>query len=240
MSNYFNYRESVEINRADEIINEAIKELKEKTDGQINGRLKKYSSNSSTFRNLMSIAEKTIAMTSLTARNIKKYSGLSDDNDINEDSIDEKEDINNAYMTEIFGFDIYSEKYKYRILTLYNSITFPIMVIPEEGITKELSLDESRKEISSNEEMKEFLKDILSSKKVNNVINQMRVLINIDKEENILSIMKTHPEGLSVLDLAKELKWSQRITRDKIEELSEKGKIKNLGNEKRQIWVLKM
>lgn len=87
--------------------------------------------------------------------------------------IDERKNLENAsnlYKQEKFKFEIYSEKYKYRIFTLEYQSVFPIKLEVEYGILDNKAVT---KDVYSIDELKSLLVSIFTSNKVRFIIQKM-------------------------------------------------------------------
>lgn len=87
--------------------------------------------------------------------------------------VDEREDLEDAsrfYEHGKYKFEIYSEKYKFRLFTLEYQSVFPIKMEIEYGILADKVLT---KNVNSVEELKDLLLDIFTSNKVRFIIQKM-------------------------------------------------------------------
>lgn len=83
-----------------------------------------------------------------------------------------KADINDWFKTTRYRFSLYNETYKFRVFDLIYSREYPITLQIDEGIRTERKLGKNV-EIDSDRDLEEILENILSSKKVLNIIRIM-------------------------------------------------------------------
>lgn len=157
--------------------------------------------------------------------------------DIDMDNI---ENIDDFYSQDLYSFEINTDKFKFRIMQVINSVAFPVRVILDEGIARDLNMSKPAKEINSNEQMENFLVKVLATNKVNNVVNQMLVLLETESEEKIKDYLITQPMGDTLAGIAKRINWSQRLTLTRLHELEEKGCVEEVKLDgKHKFWVWK-
>ena len=86
------------------------------------------------------------------------------------------EDASHLYEHAKYKFEIYNDKYKFRLFTLDYQSTYPIELEVEYGILDDKLV---KKEINSYEQMKDILSSIFTSNKVRFIIHRM---IKLDKD----------------------------------------------------------
>lgn len=84
-----------------------------------------------------------------------------------------KQNVNDLFTAEKYKFEIYNEEYRFRLFTVKYCELFPIALIVDDGISKEISYRNDQP-INSNEDLKKIVRDIFSCKKVRTVIAKMK------------------------------------------------------------------
>lgn len=87
--------------------------------------------------------------------------------------IDERKNLENAgrlYACGEYKFEIYSDKYKFRLFTLFYQSVFPIKIEIAYGILENKLV---KKDINSYEQMKNTLSSVFKSNKVRFIIQRM-------------------------------------------------------------------
>lgn len=87
-----------------------------------------------------------------------------------EPELDNKKDASVFFHTEKFKFEIYSDKYRFRVFILKYHVLYPITLEIDEDIADDLKI-EYIQEIKSNSDLKEQLRKIFASKKLYTIIN---------------------------------------------------------------------
>ena len=144
------------------ILTEQAELLGTKTGGVVQAAFKKikYQSDSASL-NIVKVVE-VISRASSSARSDKKE--IIDDSNL--------EDASSLYVKEEYKFELYSNKYRYRLFNLEYTPLFPIYLKVEYGILQENR--ESILEISSLESFNDRLIAIFSSRKVRYIIQKMQ------------------------------------------------------------------
>lgn len=196
---------NLEVNRTEDIIKDAIKQLEKGTKGRIKGKFTQivYSAG---LRSMQEYVAQLFGSKMMYLDPKDKGNKLMEIPDID---MEDFENIDNCYSQDIYSFEIYSDKYKFRIMQVINSVAFPVRVILDDGIARELNMSKSANEIKSNEQMENFLVKVLRTDKVNNVVNQMLVLLETESGEKIKNYLAARPTGAMVADIAKGLNWSK-------------------------------
>lgn len=227
---------NLEVNRTEDIIKEAIKQLEVETKGKIKGKFTQifYSSN---IRSMQEYISQMFESKIMYLDRKEKGNELKEIPDIDMDNI---ENIDDFYSQDLYSFEINTDKFKFRIMQVINSVAFPVRVILDEGIARDLNMSKPAKEINSNEQMENFLVKVLATNKVNNVVNQMLVLLETESEEKIKDYLITQPMGDTLAGIAKRINWSQRLTLTRLHELEEKGCVEEVKLDgKHKFWVWK-
>ena len=152
---------TIEENNSVGILREQAKIISKKTEGKIKGTFSK-------------VTYKKNGLTELSrAMSAFPLSG----NLVEEDDDKElkgKTDANKLYDLERYKFEIYSDKYRFRIFTLDNRSVFPVYINIDEGICEELEFDR-REEIASNHELEDMVSSVFNSKKLQTIISRMLI-----------------------------------------------------------------
>ena len=217
-----------EVNRTEDFINDAIKDLENETHGRIKAVFSKieYRKVKNTSLDLDSFLKKHGALIPFWAKNSSEEITI----EVEDEILQGKEDINLLHDLETYKFEIYNDKYRFRIFELVNSSAFPVQITVDEGISEELNMKSPSREILSNEDMQNFLRQVLSSQKVTNVLKQLEVLNMIEDDEKILSYLSENPAS-TLREISEGISWTINLTRDKLNELEEQGKIEVIDDE---------
>ena len=227
---------NLEVNRTEDIIKEAIKQLEDGTKGKIKGKFTQIIYKSS-MHSMQEYISQIFGNKIVYRDQNDKGNELREIPNVDMENID---NIEESYSQEIFSFEIYSDKYKFRIMQVINSVAFPVRVVLDEGIAKELNMTKPAKEINSNEQMENFLVKVLATNKVNNVVNQMLVLLETESEEKIKEYLITQPMGDTLAGIAKGINWSQRLTLNRLRELEKNGYVEEVKLDgKHKFWMWK-
>ena len=226
-----------EVNMSFDLIREAIDELETNTKHRIKGSLSKIEYTKTGYRvainslqglfNLSQGLFKDVSAESVESHNVEKI----------DENFEGKEDINDFHELELYKFEIYTEKYHFRIFQVVNSIAFPVRIVVDEGIANELQMKSPGYEITSNTEMKNFLQKILGTNKVRNVVNQLLVLAEAEKDDRIENYLKSGKKA-TVSEIAKNIGWSKALTTEKLYNLEERGLVHKIESDgkKAQVW----
>lgn len=152
--------EEMEENKAVDILREQARALEKKTNKKVNATFSK-----------IEYKENANAITSQIGKMIASISSPERD-EILDEELKEKRDVNEFYKTTKYKFEIYNDTYRFRVFVLYNRMVFPINLDVDEGIKSELQ-DDISAEIKSNAELQNLLASIFSSQKLRTVITQM-------------------------------------------------------------------
>ncbi len=90
--------------------------------------------------------------------------------EINDD--DDLADASQLYEKKDYKFEIFSLKHKYRVFTLHYSSAFPLTIDVEFGILEDKKVSVN---VNSIEEVKETVRDIFTSNKVQFIIYKMKI-----------------------------------------------------------------
>jgi len=89
-----------------------------------------------------------------------------------EDNLATKKDANALFVSEEYKFEIYNDTYRFRVFKVNCNIVYPISIILDSDIAKELKLDINQ-QIADDAALKELLKSVFSSKKLLTIINRI-------------------------------------------------------------------
>ena len=146
------------------LIQEQAKILETKTDGKVKADFSRVHYQPKIKNAPMQLAETML-------RSINALSNIVPREEVVE--ADERENLENAshfYKQGEYKFEIYSDKYKFRLFTLEYQSVFPIKLDIEFGIIEDKSVS---KTINSIDELTSLLRSILTSNKVRFIIQKM-------------------------------------------------------------------
>lgn len=156
----FKMENTSEESMAVEILEEQAKLLSEKTGGKVRAKFYKvqYNPPLPTF-----------------AQAVSRVIGPQKETEATDEELVNKTDINLLYDYSKFYFELFNETYHFRVFTLKNRTIFPIQMVIDEGIWEELNfpLQEQPLEIDGNEDLKDVVKQVFSSKKVVSIVNRL-------------------------------------------------------------------
>ncbi len=89
-----------------------------------------------------------------------------------EEDLKDKTDINELFNKTSYKFEIYNSEYRFRLFVLNYSELFPVSLVVDEGILKEISY-KNNAPISNNNELESIVREIFSSQKVRTVVSKM-------------------------------------------------------------------
>lgn len=153
----------IEINNAIEMLREQARALEKKTENKVKATFSKIE------------YSKYYANISALGGTLLSAWPLPDQEEIRDDEIQKKKDINDLYNTSKYKFEIYNDKYRFRLFTLNYREMYPIDLVLDEGIQSEMSESSNCNfnVAASNSELKSILTSIFSSNKVKTVIGRM-------------------------------------------------------------------
>lgn len=217
MGEWFKRKFEPQMNRTEEYVNEIIKELNEVSDGKVKGEFKSIHSNSF-------IIKKNLDKIILKAQSsFVNFNNKGDDIEVDKNLLNKK-DMNDYLNKDFYKFEIFNSCFHFRVFKVSCSETFPVTVELDEGISEELHLEKNECVVNSNENMRNFLKEIISTQKLNNIINQMMLQTDLEDDNKILDTIKTYGE-LNIEDISSKIGWTQRVTEKKLKKLLEEEKI---------------
>ena len=156
----FKTENTSEESMAVEILEEQAQLLSEKTGGKVRAKFYKvqYTPSLQTF-----------------AETVSRVIGSQKVTEATDEDLVDKKDINLLYDYSKFYFELFNETYHFRVFTLKNRTIFPIQMVMDEGIWEELNfpLQEQPLEINGNEDLKDVVKQVFSSKKVISIVNRL-------------------------------------------------------------------
>lgn len=215
-----------EENRALDILDEQANAIKNKTNGRIKGIVAeiKYTDNMPGLVSAMN------AFASILSNvNVKVHK-----QEVLEEELDSKVDINNLYHTTPYKFEIFSDSFRFRVLVLINRTDFPIQITLDEGISQELKIDK-HKLIESNSQFEEVLSNILRSSKMKSILNRMLNYQETEIENRILSVLKKQ-EDISLSDISKNIKMTRASTLDMLNKMVLKGLLQEKNENRKKSW----
>ena len=220
----FENNSEFEENRALDILDEQVSALNKKTNGKIKGLVTeiKYLENFPGIKSAISAFA-----TALSVSKIQQQELL-------EDELDSKTDINALYKTKTYKFEIFNDSFRFRVLVLLYRVDYPIQITLDEGISQELNIDK-HKLIESNSQFEEMLTSILRSAKMRSILNRM---LNYQKEEieqRILSILKDN-DAITLVDISSKAKITRASALLLLNDLVSKGIVQETGSNQKRIW----
>lgn len=220
----FENNSEFEENRALDILDEQVNAINDKTNGRIKGIVTeiKYTDN---MPGLTSALSTFVSL--LSASKISQQEVL-------EEELDSKLDINELYQTTPYKFEIFSDSFRFRILVLINRKDFPIQITLDEGISQELKI-EKHKLIESNSQFEEVLSSILRSTKMKSILNRMLNYQETEIEGRIINILKVQTD-ISLSELAKRIKMTRSSTLFILNKMVEKGILQEYNENRKRSW----
>lgn len=220
----FENNSEFEENRALDILDEQVSALNKKTNGKIKGLVTeiKYLENFPGIKSAISAFA-----TALSVSKIQQQELL-------EDELDSKTDINALYKTKTYKFEIFNDSFRFRVLVLLYRVDYPIQITLDEGISQELNIDK-HKLIESNSQFEEMLTSILRSAKMRSILNRM---LNYQKEEieqRILSILKDN-DAITLVDISSKAKITRASALLILNDLVSKGIVQETGSNQKRSW----
>lgn len=213
-----------EENRALDILDEQANAIKNKTNGRIKGIVTeiKYTDNMPGLVSAMNLFGSKLS-------NVKIYR-----QEVLEEELDLKVDINNLYHTTPYKFEIFSDSFRFRILVLFNRTDFPIQITLDEGISQELEIDK-HKLIKSNSQFERVLSNVLRSSKMKSILNRMLNYQETEIENRILSILKRQ-EDISLSDISKNINMTRASTLGMLNKMVLKGLLQEKNENRKKSW----
>lgn len=146
----------VELNNSVDILREQARLLEKKTDRRVRATfsLVQYASNAETDTIPAAISHR----------------GSSEE--ILEPILSSKSDANTLYSPSRYKFEIYNFAYRFRVFTLDNTAFFPVRIILDEGIAKELGKG-THNIIQCNQDLIDLITAVFKSRKLRNIIAKM-------------------------------------------------------------------
>lgn len=146
------FKIEIEDNHALEILREQAKLLSQKTNGKIKA---------------------TFAKINYLGNSLKMLQSAMNYVEVNESETKGKKDVNDLYNFVNYKFEIYNSTYKFRVFILKYRPIYPIKIEVDEGIREEFSWFETTKDIINDNDLKETIATIFSSKKLQTIINRI-------------------------------------------------------------------
>ena len=151
--------------------------------------------------------------------------------------LDSKEDYNINFRRELYNFEIYNEEYRFRIFTLNYSIEYPVEIIPDEGICKDMNSSECIS-VNDNDALEEIVRNIFSTKKVKLIINRMTNQTQGKIEQKIIEYASVH-SSFTTKELAEAEGWSINNTVKRLKTLDDKEIIEVEQSRPEKKWKLR-
>lgn len=168
----FDMTEQSETNNALKIIREQSRALGKKTGNKVKATFSKihYAESVGGFSSALSVMA-TIG----AATQVKREEVLEDD-------LTGKTNISDVLKEQRYKFEIYNDKYRFRLFTYTYSLLYPNKMFLDENIAKEIR---KNREISleSDQELIDILRSIFSSQRVGRIIRMMVVEITEDNKK---------------------------------------------------------
>lgn len=89
-----------------------------------------------------------------------------------EEELATKKDINTLYTDTEYKFEIFNSEYRFRLFILHYKEMFPVSLDIDEGILEDIEY-KNMSPISSNDELVSIVREIFNSSKVYSVISRM-------------------------------------------------------------------
>lgn len=224
IGNFFDEPVNLEDNRAVDILQEQARLIRKKSNGIIKGSFARieYTQNFeggkkalSTFVNAMSTMQTTKT-------------------EVVDEELKSKTDINNLYQYVSYKFEIYNDTYRFRVFTLKNREIFPIELLIDESIGKELNLNNPIK-IESNDQLEETFSSIFCSIKLKQIMTKMIDYKSKTIREKIVLLLSNN-DGMSMTEIAETLKITRALTTISLKKLQESGEVVEVSQGKKKIW----
>ncbi|SDB26158.1 Winged helix-turn-helix DNA-binding [Ruminococcaceae bacterium FB2012] len=227
IGNFFDEPVNLEDNRAVDILQEQARLIGKKSNGIIKGSFAKieYTQNLEGAKKALSTIADVMSAMQIT------------DTEVVDEELKSKSDINNLYQYVSYRFEIYNDTYKFRVLTLRNREVFPIELIIDEGIGKELNLYNPIK-IESNSQLEEIFTSIFGSMKLKQIMTKMMDYKNKTIQEKIIALLSNN-EGLTITEISEKLQITKAATNMNLKKLKECGEVIEYSQGKKKIWKLK-
>ena len=228
IGNFFDEKVELEDNRAVDILQEQARLIGKKSKGIIKGSFAKieYTQNLEGAKKALSAVVDVMSAMQINEKEVV------------DEKLKSKSDINNIYQYVSYRFEIYNDTYKFRLLTLRNREVFPIELIIDEGIVKELKLNNPIK-IDSNSQLEEIFTSIFSSIKLKQIMTKMMDYKSKTIRENIISLLSNNEE-LSITEISENLQITKAATAVNLKKLKESGEVVECSQGKKKTWKCKI
>jgi len=150
----------IEQNDSIQILREQARAIKSETNGIIHATFSKMNYKAGPTNAIKTLDQVMSAMSS------SFYEEVLDDELVN------KTDVNALYKITKYKFELYNTDYRFRLFVLNHREMFPISLEVDEGILEEVQY-KNGVPISSNNDLKNVLREIFSSYKVRSVVSKM-------------------------------------------------------------------
>ncbi len=224
IGNFFDEPVNLEDNRAVDILQEQARLIGKKSNGIIKGSFAKieYTQNLEGAKKALSTIADVMSAMQIT------------ETEVVDEELKTKADINDLYQYVSYRFEIYNDTYRFRVFTLKNREVFPIELLVDEGIGKELKLSNPIK-IESNSQLEETFTTIFYSVKLKQIMTKMMDYKSKTIREKIVSLL-LNCDGMSMTEIAESLNISRSAAYNILNKLKESGEITEFSQGKKKIW----
>lgn len=224
IGNFFDEPVYLEDNSAVDILQEQARLIGKKSNGIIKGSFAKieYTQNFGGAKKALSTIADVMSAMQVT------------ETEVVEEELKNKSDINNLYKYVSYRFEIYNDTYRFRVLTLRNREVFPIELTIDEGIEKELNLNNPIK-IESNSQLEEIFTSIFSSMKLKQIMTKMMDYKSKTIREKIIALLSNN-EGLSITEISEKLKITRAAATINLKKLKESGDVVECSQGNKKNW----
>ena len=150
----------IEKNDSIQILREQARAIKNETNGIVHATFSKMN-----YKEGLTSAAKTLSQMAY-ALSTSCYEEVLDE------ELSGKTDVNALYKITKYKFELYNSEYRFRLFVLNYREMFPISLVVDEGILEDIQY-KNDSPLSSNDDLKDVLRDIFSSYKVCSVVSKM-------------------------------------------------------------------
>lgn len=154
----FDQSTEIEESNAVQLLREQARLLSKKTEGIVKASFTKIGN--------VQLPEGIAAFVDNTARIISQLSK------VQTEELKGKKDIGAEYDAVAYKFEIYSENYRFRVFELIDKKLFPISIICDEDIARQIGIP-VQSEVLSNKMLERLIAQVLGSTKMKSVIGRM-------------------------------------------------------------------
>lgn len=153
-------KQDIERNDTIQILREQAKCIKSDTQGLVHATFSKMYYKAGPASTLKTIGQVVSALSSPMYEEVL------------EAELDKKKDANDLYKITPYKFELYNDEYRFRLFVLNYREMFPITLDIDEGILEDIQY-KNGSPIFSNDELKNTIREVFSSFKVNSVVMKM-------------------------------------------------------------------